>query len=171
VVGFCWPFKGEYDGRSLIVKLRARGARAALPAVIAKKHPLEYREWWPGVPMKPGALDIPAPEGTPILIPDAVFMPPLGFSEEGARLGYGAGYFDRTLAALSPQPLKIGVAYELQRIPTIYPQPHDVLMDFVVTEVEIYAVEEGGLRAVPPGECADRVARIAAGRGLPRAQK
>jgi 5,10-methenyltetrahydrofolate synthetase len=170
VVGFCWPFKGEYDARSLISRLRARGARAALPAVIAKKQPLEYREWSPGVVMKPGTLDIPAPEGTPVLIPDAVLMPPLGFSDEGARLGYGAGYFDRTLAALSPQPLKIGVAYELQRIPTIYPQPHDVLMDFVVTEVEIYAVENGRLEPVPPGDCAERAGRIAAGRGLPRLQ-
>jgi len=168
VVGFYWPFKGEFDARSLIGKLRTQGARVALPAVTEKKHPLEYREWWPGVPMKPGAMDIPTSEGTSVLVPDAVFMPPVGFSEEGARLGYGAGYFDRTLAALNPQPLKIGVAYELQRMPTIYPQLHDVLMDFVVTEADTYAVEESGLKPVTSAACSRRAEALAASRGLPR---
>ncbi len=168
VIGFYWPCPGEFDARSLVGKLRAQGARAALPAVVAKKHPLEYREWWPGVPMNPGAMDIMTPEGTPVLLPDAVLMPPVGFSEEGARLGYGAGYFDRTLASLNPQPLKIGVAYELQRMPTIYPQPHDVLMDFVVTEADTYAVDKSGLKSVTPAECSRRADALAASRRLPR---
>ena len=167
-LGFYWPFPGEFDARSLIGQLRTQGARVALPVVIAKKHPLEYREWWPGVAMKAGAMDILAPEGTPVLVPDAVLMPPVGFSEEGARLGYGAGYFDRTLASLHPQPLKIGVAYELQRMPTIYPQPHDVLMDFVVTEAATYAVEASGLKPVTAAECSRRADALAAARGLPR---
>jgi 5,10-methenyltetrahydrofolate synthetase len=170
VVGFCWPFKAEFDARALVRGLRDRGARAALPAVVAKGQPLQFREWWPGAAMKPAVLGIPVPDGTPVLVPDAVLIPPVGFSDQGWRLGYGGGYFDTTLAALSPQPLKIGVAYELSRIPTIHPQPHDIAMDFVVTEAGIHAVEEGGMRRVDAAECARREALILTERGLPRRQ-
>ena len=170
VVGFCWPYKGEVDARSLIHKLRDQGSRAALPAVVAKGQPLEFREWWPGAPMKAGALGIPMSEGTPVLLPDAVLVPPVGFCNRGWRLGYGGGYFDRTLAALSPQPLKICVAHELSRIPTIYPQPHDIPMDFVVTETGIQAVENGEMRRLDAATCAQRAALIASARGLPRRQ-
>jgi 5-formyltetrahydrofolate cyclo-ligase len=120
--------------------------------------------------MKPAVLGIPVPDGTPVLVPDAVLIPPVGFSDQGWRLGYGGGYFDATLAALSPQPLKIGVAYELSRTPTIFPQPYDVPMDFVVTEAGIHAVEEGGMRRVDAAECARREALILTERGLPRRQ-
>lgn len=168
IVGYCWPYKGEFDARPFICKLQSQGARVALPAVVAPGRPLEFREWRPGVVMKAGRLGIPVPEATPVLVPDALLIPPVGFSEQGGRLGYGGGYFDRTLAALSPPPLKIGVAYELSRMPTIYPQPHDVAMDFIVTEAGIHAVEKDGLRLVDPVECARREARIMTERGLPR---
>lgn len=170
VVGFCWPYKGEVDARPLIQQLREQGSRVALPAVVAKHQPLEFREWWPGAPMKPGALGIPVPEGTPVLVPDAVLVPPVGFCEQGWRLGYGGGYFDLTLATLWPQPLKICIAHELARIPTIHPQPYDVPMDFVVTEAGIHAVENGGLRRIDVAVCAERVALIVANRRLPRQQ-
>ena len=120
--------------------------------------------------MKPGALGIPVPEGTRVLVPDALLIPPVGFGEKGGRLGYGGGYFDRTLASLSPQPLKIGVAFEVSRMPTIFPQPHDVLMDFIITEAGIHAVGLDGLRVIDPAECARMEARIIQERGLPRAQ-
>ncbi len=168
VVGFCWPYKGEVDPRRLILQLRSQGSRSVLPAVVAKGQPLEFREWWPGCPMKAGALGIPYPEGTPVLIPDAVLVPPVGFSDDGWRLGYGGGYFDRTLATISPQPLKICVAHELSRIPTILPQPHDIPMDFVVTEAGIHAVEPGGMCRIDAAECAQRAARILSARRLPR---
>jgi len=170
VVGFCWPYKGEVDPRPLIHQLREAGARVALPAVVAKHQPLEFREWWPGAPMLSGALGIPMPAGTPVLTPDAVLVPPVGFSDQGWRLGYGGGYFDRTLAALSPQPLKICVAHEVSRIPTIHPQPHDVPMDFIVTEAGIHAVGDGRLQLITGAACAQLSADIAARRGLPRRQ-
>jgi 5,10-methenyltetrahydrofolate synthetase len=170
VVGYCWPYKGEFDARSLIRKLRSQGARVALPAVVAKGQPLQFREWWPGAAMKPGVLGLPVPDGTPVLVPDAALIPCVGFSEEGGRLGYGGGYFDRTLAALSPQPLKIGVAFEGSRMPTIYPQSYDIIMDFIVTEVGIHAVEKSGMRLVDAAECARREALIVAERGLPLVQ-
>jgi 5-formyltetrahydrofolate cyclo-ligase len=65
--------------------------------------------------------------------------------ERGYRLGYGGGYFDRTLAAMQPQPLKIGVGFEISRLPAIHPQAHDVAMDFIVTEAGVYSVGEAGL--------------------------
>jgi len=93
-------------------------------------------------------FDLPVPEGTRVVVPQALLMPPVGFDEQGYRLGYGAGYFDRTLAEMTPQPLKIGVAFELSRLATIYPQPHDIPLDFIVTEVGIYRVAPAGLEMI-----------------------
>jgi 5,10-methenyltetrahydrofolate synthetase len=171
VVGFCWPYKGEVDTRPLIRKLRRQGSRCALPVVVAKRQPLEFREWWPGSAMKAGALGIPFPESAPVLVPDAVLVPPVGFSDDGWRLGYGGGYFDRTLATLSPQPLKICVAHELSRIPTIHPQPHDIPMDFVVTELGLHVVTAAGMHRIDTVECMHQAARIVSVRGLPRHQR
>ncbi len=164
VLGFCWPYKGEVDPRPLIHQLRKQGTRVVLPAVVAKHQPLEFREWWPRAPMKAGALGIPVPEGTPVLAPDAVLIPPVGFSESGCRLGYGGGYFDRTLAAMVPQPLKICIAHEFARIPTIHPQPYDIPMDFVVTEAGIHAVANGGMARINAAACAQLAAGIVAHR-------
>ena len=98
---------------------------------------------------EPGVLNLPVPQGTEILVPDALLIPPVGFDEGGYRLGYGGGYFDRTLAAMHPQPKKIAVAFEMSRISTIRPQPHDIGMDFVVTELGVYQAMPHGL--VPAG--------------------
>lgn len=151
VVGCYWPFQGEFDPRFVIRRLREGGARAALPVVVKKNAPLEFREWWPGarIRMTGGAIDLPIPEGTEVLKPGALIIPPIGFDSRGYRLGYGGGYFDRTLAATVPHPLKIGVAFELSRVPTIHPQPHDVPMDFIVTEAGIHYVSEDGLELIP----------------------
>ena len=136
-VGAYWPFQGEFDPRPLIDRLIAGGWRAALPAVVDRKGPLEYRRWRPGEPLVAGVWDIPVPEKREIAVPDAVLAPLVGFDRQCYRLGYGGGYFDRTLAALAPRPLAIGVGFELSRIRTIYPQPFDIPMDVVVTEVDI----------------------------------
>lgn len=145
VVGGYWPFRGEFDPRFLMRQLRRGGARLALPVVVSKNAPLQFREWWPGAPTVKAALGLPMPDGTDLLVPQALLIPPVGFDEQGYRLGYGGGYFDRTLAAMHPQPLKIGVGFELSRLPTIHPQAHDVAMDFIVTEAGVYGVGEAGL--------------------------
>ena len=145
-VGFYWPFNAEVDPRVAILRLRERGARAALPVVTARDAPLEFREWTPDVATVPGVFGLPVPQ-SPTLVPDAVLMPPVGFDAQGYRLGYGGGYFDRTLAALAPQPLKIGLAREASRIDTIHPQPHDIPMDFVVTAAGILERTPAGLVA------------------------
>jgi 5,10-methenyltetrahydrofolate synthetase len=144
VTGFYWPFQGEFDPRFVIKKLRALSLVVALPEVVQKNAPLQFRQWWLGAPMVKGVYDLPVPENTPIVVPTVLLIPPVGFDEEGYRLGYGGGYFDRTLATMQTQPVKIGVAFELNRIPTIYPQPHDIPMDFIVTEKGVYAVNTQG---------------------------
>lgn len=132
-IGIYWPFKGEFDPRFALRAFCDRGASAALPVVVARGQPLEFRAWWPGVATTPGVFGLPVPVSETVR-PDALLIPPVGFDAQGYRLGYGGGYFDRTLAALSPQPLKIAVAFEISRMDTIHPQPHDIPMDFIVTE-------------------------------------
>lgn len=91
-----------------------------------------------GCVTRPGVFDLPVPIEGEVVVPDAVLVPPVGFDRLGYRLGYGGGYFDRTLAALSPRPIAIALAREVSRIETIHPQPHDVPMDFIVTETGIH---------------------------------
>ncbi len=169
VVGFCWPFQGEFDARTVVREIRHRGARAVLPVVVAKGQPLEFHEWWPGVPMVTGAYDVPVPHGTVALVPQALLIPAVGVGDRGDRLGYGGGFFDRTLAALAPRPLTIALAFELSRIPSTDPQPHDILMDFVITEAGIAASVPGGLEAVDAAEAARRAEALLRQRGLPQA--
>jgi 5-formyltetrahydrofolate cyclo-ligase len=169
IVGFYWPFQGEFDARPFVTDLCARGVRAVLP-VVAKGQPLEFREWWPGVAMANGVYDLPVPDGTSLLTPDVLLIPALGVGSQGDRLGYGGGYFDRTLAALRPKPLAVALAFELSRIATIVPQPHDVFMDFIVTEAGIEAAVAGGLKKLSAEDCRARFADLTAERGLPRRQ-
>lgn len=146
VVAFCWPIRNEYDARHLLRRLRERGATAALPVVVAPKSPLIFREWHPGVELVPGKLDIPYPKASPEVAPDSVLLPMNGFDSAGYRLGYGGGFFDRTLEALSARkPLVIGVSFELAAIDTIHPQPWDIPMDYVVTERGVYRRDEDRL--------------------------
>lgn len=168
VVGFCWPFRGEFDARFAVRYWRDRGALAALPEVVAKGAPLRFREWHPGVQMARGVYDIPFPDGTAVVLPDVVLPPMNGFDAQGYRLGYGGGYFDRTLAALDPQPLTIGVSFDALRLDTIFPQPHDVPMDFVATETGIYAATGGALAVLDTRQVRERAAALLAARRLPR---
>jgi 5,10-methenyltetrahydrofolate synthetase len=168
VVGFCWPFKGEFDARHAVRRWREQGALAALPEVVAKSAPLVFRAWWPGAPMRPGVYDIPVPNGTAVVTPDFAIVPMNGVDRRGYRLGYGGGFFDRTLAALDPRPIAIGVTYEMLQLETIHPQPHDIPMDFVVTESGIHAAGGEALQLIDPAECRRRTVRLLAGRRLPR---
>jgi 5,10-methenyltetrahydrofolate synthetase len=146
ILAFCWPYKNEYDARHVAASLRRRGARTALPVVIAPKTPLIFREWHPGVKLAEGPLGIPYPEASPDVLPDHVLLPMLGWDAEGYRLGYGGGFFDRTLAAMEKRPLVIGVSYESAYLRTIYPQPYDIPVDFVVTERGVHRREPQGLK-------------------------
>jgi len=144
-LAFCWPIKGEYDARHLARTLRERGALTALPVVVAPKTALIFREWHPGIVLAKGPLDIPFPVDSQQLTPDAVLLPMNGWDLQGYRLGYGGGFFDRTLAALAKKPLTIGISYEMAKLATIHPQPWDVPMDYVVTERGVYRRDPEGL--------------------------
>lgn len=144
-LAFCWPIKGEYDARHLARTLRERGALTALPVVVAPKTPLIFREWHPGVRLAKGVLDIPYPVDSAEVNPEAVLLPMNGWDAKGYRLGYGGGFFDRTLAALAKKPLAIGVSYERARLETIHPQDWDIPMDYVVTERGVYRRDPEGL--------------------------
>ncbi len=145
VLGFCWPIRNEYDARHLARTLRDRGALTALPVVVAPGKPLLFREWHPGVALATGPLGIAYPAGSAEVAPDHVLLPMNGWDSKGYRLGYGAGYFDRTLAALPRKPVVIGVAYEQARIETIRPQPWDIPVDWLVTECGVYRRDPEGL--------------------------
>ncbi|HZS85063.1 MAG TPA: 5-formyltetrahydrofolate cyclo-ligase [Stellaceae bacterium] len=137
-IGFYWPFKAEFDPRPLISRLLAEGREAALPAVLAPKTAMEFRRWTPDSAMESGVYDIPVPKARDILLPDLVLAPLVGFDAARYRLGYGGGYFDRTLAALTPRPAAIGVGFELGRLETVFPQPHDIPMTAIVTERGVF---------------------------------
>jgi 5-formyltetrahydrofolate cyclo-ligase len=144
-LAFCWPIRGEYDARRLAETLRERGAVTALPVIVAPGQPLVFREWHPGVALASGPLGIPYPVGSDPVVPTAALLPMIGWDEAGHRLGYGGGFFDRTLASLSSRPVVIGVSYELARMTTIRPQSWDIPMDWVVTERGVYRRDPGGL--------------------------
>jgi len=165
-LAFCWPFAGEPDPRFAVRRWRRAGSRAALPVVAGPRRPLIFRAWWPGVAMARGVYGIPYPTETEAVAPAAVIVPVVGFDAAGYRLGYGGGYFDRTLAALEPKPITIALGYEVARMRTIHPQPHDVPMDFVVTEAAIHAVGAEGLQALAADAVDERVRALQAARGL-----
>jgi len=135
-LGVYWPFQAEFDPRPLIDWVLARGFAVALPAVVDKKGPLEYRAWRPGEALVDGVWNIPIPEVREIVVPQAVLAPLVGFDRQCYRRGYGGGYFDRTLAAFSTRPLAIGVGFEMSQIETIFPQSFDIPMDVIVTEAQ-----------------------------------
>lgn len=134
VVAFCWPIKHEPDVRAALPHWGAQGALAALPVVVAENQPLAFRGWSHDTPLEPDRYGIPTPIAGEWLIPDLILLPLNGFDGDGYRLGYGGGYFDRTLAALFPRPLAVGVGFEMNRLDSIRPEIHDQRLDWLVTE-------------------------------------
>jgi 5-formyltetrahydrofolate cyclo-ligase len=129
-----WPFRGEPDLRPWIQGLTDLGARFALPVVVEKNLPLIFRIWQHGQRLVPGIWNIPVPADGVEVIPDIIIAPVVGFDSANYRLGYGGGFFDRTLAALPSRPVVIGVGYAQAAIASVYPLPHDIPMDVIVTE-------------------------------------
>ena len=137
LVSYYWPFRGEPDLRGWGQTIVDRGGRTALPLVVAKGEPLVFRQWKQGDKLERGVWNIPIPaEGEPVF-PDIVIAPLVGYDPSNYRLGYGGGFFDRTLASLPRKPLVIGIGYGSCALPTIYPQAHDIPMDAIVTEAGV----------------------------------
>ena len=147
LVGIYWPFRHEFDPLPFARRLIAAGGAVALPVVVGKGQPLEFRAWNEGTKLATGVYDIPYPAAGAALAPVSLLVALLGFDEAGYRLGYGAGYYDLTFAARARKPLAIGVGFALGRLASIHPQPHDVAMDYVVTEEGRF--RRDGSRLVP----------------------
>ena len=140
-VGFCWPMKKEPDLRPLIkswVALGDPGFMALLPVVVRPKAPLAFRAWTPETPMIADRYGIQTPAEGEFLTPEALLVPVNAFDAAGYRIGYGGGFFDRTLTALTPMPLSIGVGFELARVDSIRPEPYDVPLDAIVSEAGVF---------------------------------
>jgi len=156
-IGFYWPIQGEFDARAIVggwlaeagvvegstsgaVKMSATIAArlAALPVVTAPAAPLVFHRWTPDTPMTEGQYRIPVPQDTEVLVPDLLLVPCVGFTRDGLRLGYGGGFYDRTLHALSPAPRTIGIAYDALEISRLTAEAHDLALDAIVTESATY---------------------------------
>jgi 5-formyltetrahydrofolate cyclo-ligase len=138
VAGF-WPLGDEPDLRALFQHLHAQGTVITLPLMVKKNHPLEFHAWQPNDPLVRGNFGVMEPVRGAVLQPTTLLVPTLGFTSQAARIGYGGGYYDRTLAQLSQtgQPfLTIGVAWDQGRLQCeegYQPEPHDYPLDTVLT--------------------------------------
>jgi 5,10-methenyltetrahydrofolate synthetase len=142
LVGAYWPYRREFNCLPVLRRIIAASGEVALPVVVGPRQPLEFRRWTPDTAMTPGALGIPQPVDGPAVYPTTLLIPLVGFDAHGYRLGYGAGYYDRTLAALPRRPVTWGVGFELGRLETIHPRDHDVPMDAIVTEAGLALLKE-----------------------------
>lgn len=141
VVSGFWPIRDEFDPRPLMEALAARGHRLCLPVVIAKGRALAFRAWVPGDPLEHAGfgLSVPAWDAPPVL-PDFLIVPLLAFDRRGFRLGYGAGYFDRTIAALRARPkpvFALGAGFAAQEVAEVPALAHDQRLDAIATEREL----------------------------------
>lgn len=135
VVAGYWPIRDEMDIKPVIARLMDSGQPVCLPVVLGEEQPLELRLWQDGAPLyEAGFGTLAPPEEAPRAVPDVILMPLLGFDRLGTRLGYGGGYYDRTLASLPRRPRLIGFAFALQEVDHIPREAHDVPLDAIVTE-------------------------------------
>lgn len=145
-----WPIKGEVDLRALLTDWHGAGATACLPVVETRFAPLVFRRWTPETEMIRGDWNIPVPpHAAERVVPDVLLAPLVGWDDAGYRLGYGGGYFDRTLAAMAARRLVIGVGFQGARLATIYPQPHDIPLDAIVTEAGVQVIDRPRCGAQP----------------------
>ncbi|MEY2633010.1 MAG: hypothetical protein RIR00_1664 [Pseudomonadota bacterium] len=139
-LGFCWPIRNEPDLRPALLAWAERGGQLALPMVIAPDAPLEFHRWQPGDALQPDRYGIPTPVSGQRVRPEVLLLPLNAFDAAGYRLGYGGGYFDRSLARYQPRPLAVGIGFELGRVDSILPEPHDQPLDWIVSEAGAWAV-------------------------------
>jgi 5-formyltetrahydrofolate cyclo-ligase len=136
-----YPTQSEIDVRPLMGKLAGEGWTTCLPVVIARGEPLAFRRWYPGEPTMTGQWNIPRPsDQSPLVEPDVLLVPMLAFDRKGYRLGYGGGFYDRTLAKFRAKKtiVAIGVAYAAQVIDAVPRDDHDQPLDYIMTEKEVF---------------------------------
>jgi 5-formyltetrahydrofolate cyclo-ligase len=141
-IGAYWPIKGEFDPLPALHRWKEDGElldepqmrRIGLPVLDKQTRTLKFHAWFPGCPMEEDAFGIPKPKGTEEFHPALLLVPCVGFGPNGTRLGYGGGFYDRTLAALQPRPFTVGVGYSHGFVPWLQPEPHDVPLDAMLTD-------------------------------------
>lgn len=154
-IGAYWPIKGEFDPLPALYRWQEAGEAPrpesyeawvpepetrliGLPVQDRETHQLRFHIWYPGCPMEVDAHDIPKPKGTPEFEPQMLVMPLVGFGPKGTRLGYGGGFYDRTLSSLEPRPFTVGIGYSMGYVPWLEPEPHDVPLDAILTEDGVF---------------------------------
>lgn len=139
-IGAYWPIKGEFDALPALYRWSEAGQeeaverRIGLPVIDRETKQLQFHVWYPGCPMEDDAYGIPKPKDTPRFEPQLLLVPCVGFGPRGVRLGYGGGFYDRTLAQLQPRPYTVGLAYTHGHVPWLEPEPHDVPLDAILHE-------------------------------------
>ncbi len=108
--------------------------KIGLPVVDKLNKTLQFHAWWPGCPMENDAYDIPKPKGTDVIMPTLLLVPCLGYSDGGFRLGYGGGFYDRTLASIHPKPFTVGLGFANGYVSNFSAEPHDVPLDAILTD-------------------------------------
>jgi 5,10-methenyltetrahydrofolate synthetase len=135
-IGAYWPIKGEFDALPALYRWSEADSarRIGLPVINRDSKQLRFHVWYPGCPMEEDAYGIPKPKGTDAFEPQLLLVPCVGHGPKGLRLGYGGGFYDRTLAALQPRPVTVGVGYSNGYVPWLAAEPHDVPLDAMLTD-------------------------------------
>ena len=145
VIGAYWPIKGEFDPLPALFRWQEAGMESdamkasrqrkiGLPVINKITKTLTFHRWYPGCPMEEDAYGIPKPKDTEIIEPTLLFVPCVGYGPGGYRLGYGGGFYDRTLSALNPKPYTVGLGYTQGFLPDLEPEPHDVPLDAILND-------------------------------------
>ena len=145
VIGAYWPIKGEFDPLPALHRWKEDGElldepqlrRIGLPVVDKLHQTLTFHAWFPGCPMEEDAYGIPKPKDTEIVVPTLLFVPCVGYGVGGYRLGYGGGFYDRTLAQLRPKPHTVGLGFAQGFLPNLEPEPHDIALDAILNELGV----------------------------------
>jgi 5,10-methenyltetrahydrofolate synthetase len=154
VIGAYWPIKGEFDPLPALHRWKEDGElldvpdmkRIALPVVDRVHKTMIFHAWYPGCPMEEDAYNIPKPKDTEVVVPTLLFVPCLGYGAGGYRLGYGGGFYDRTLATLSPRPFTVGLGFTQGFIDEFEPEPHDLPLDAILNDNGVvWPVSSSGL--------------------------
>ncbi len=164
VIGAYWPIKGEFDPLPALYRwqedailnqdsashhdfsklepaqfatesIASRSPRKIGLPVVNKQHKtLTFHAWYPGCPMEEDAYGISKPKDTEEIVPTLLFVPCVGYGPGGYRLGYGGGFYDRTLATVQPRPLTVGLGFSHGWLPDMVPEPHDVALDAILND-------------------------------------
>ena len=142
VIGAYWPIKGEFDPLPALHRWKEDGElleepqlrRIALPVINKENKTLTFHAWYPGCPMEEDAYGIPKPKDTELVTPTLLFVPCVGYGPGGYRLGYGGGFYDRTLASLEPHPFTVGLGFTHGFVEDLMPDEHDIPLDAILND-------------------------------------